>query len=283
MNMSDTVREGLRIARRSTSLWLFGLFVGLGSFGGSGGQGGGGGQDGVPLPSPGGAPADGSVMLLIALAVAAAVIAGLVMRVLSEGALIEGVKRARHGGRLSVGEGFREGWAHFGSVLLIDVVYVAATVGSIALLAAPCAVAAQLIDTLPAVLILGVPAIVIGVPWLVTLYIWQAFATRIAVLENRRAIDAVRKARLFLHGRLLHGLKLIVAMLLGTLLVMLVSAVVLVPLGLLVAGLYELGGVPLAVILGLFLLVPAVAVLAAIVGTYQSSIWTIGYLTEVEA
>ena len=277
MNVLDTVTEGLRIARSSKSLWLFGLFVGLGSSGGGGGQG------GPPSPPPDGAPADGSVMLLIALVVAAVAIAALIMRVLSEGALIEGVKRARRGERLSVGEGFREGWAHFGTVLLIDVVYLATTVGSVVLLAAPCLVAAQFIDTLPAVLILGVPAVVIGVPWLVTLYIWQAFATRIAVLENRRAIDAIRKARLFLHGRLLHGLKLIVAMLLGTLLVMLVSAIVLVPLGLLVAGSFALGGAPLAVALGLLLLVPAVAVLAAIVGTYQSSVWTIGYLTEVEA
>ena len=40
---------------------------------------------------------------------------------------------------------------------------------------------------------------------------------RIAVLENRHALDAIGKARLFLHGRLMHGLKLIVATFVGTL------------------------------------------------------------------
>ena len=63
----------------------------------------------------------------------------------------------------------------------------------------------------------GIPALVIAVPWLVTLYLVQAFAWRIAVLENRHAIDAIAKARLFLHGRLVHGLKLAVATFVGTL------------------------------------------------------------------
>ena len=42
---------------------------------------------------------------------------------------------------------------------------------------------------------------------------------RIAVLENRRALDAIGKARLFLHGRLVHGLKLMVAAFVGTLVI----------------------------------------------------------------
>jgi len=75
---------------------------------------------------------------------------------------------------------------------------------------------------LPSLLVLfglgaSVASVLSFLPWLVTLYLVQAFASRIAVLENRHAFDAIRKSRLFLHGRLMHGLKLIVAMFVGTL------------------------------------------------------------------
>jgi hypothetical protein len=36
-------------------------------------------------------------------------------------------------------------------------------------------------------------------------------------------------------------------------------------------------------VLGLPLLLPAAAMVVAIIGTYQSSVWTIGYLQQVEA
>ncbi len=42
-----------------------------------------------------------------------------------------------------------------------------------------------------AAILYGIPAIIVAVPWLVTLYLVQAFAWRIAVLENRHAIDAI--------------------------------------------------------------------------------------------
>ena len=107
-------------------------------------------------------------------------------------------------------EGFRAGWAHWGVLLRIALLYFAATVGSVALLAAPCVIALLSPRPVGAVLF-GIPALLIAVPWFVTLYLVQAFASRIAVLENRRALDAIGKARLFLHGRLMHGLKLMVA------------------------------------------------------------------------
>ena len=121
-------------------------------------------------------------------------------------------------------------------------------------------------------------------PWLVTLYLVQAFASRIAVLENRRALDAIRKARLFLHGRLVHGLRLMVASFVGTL-------VIIDP---------RLRGaacpwcccwwrwprcctsVPSSSS-GCLLLLPVFGVLTAMLGTFRSSVWTIGYVTQVEA
>jgi hypothetical protein len=275
MKIWDIIKEALQITRHSKSLWLFGFFLGLGSSG-SGGSGQGG------SPEPGGVPTDGSQWLLIAIPLVAIALAALIMRVLSEAALIEGVSRARRGDVLGVRAGFREGWAHWGTVFSINVAYVAASVASAILLALPGIVAAPTLGIFPATVILGVPALLIAIPWLVTLYIWKAFALRIAVLENRHTMDAIRKARLFLHGRLLHGLKLMVATFLGTLFVAFVGIVVIAPLALLVAGLTEIGAGPLPVILSLPVLVPAVAAIVAAIGTFQSSVWTIAYLTEVK-
>ena len=86
-----------------------------------------------------------------------------------------------------------------------------ASVTSLGALATPAPSPWKLSGT-PLAVTLAIPATLIAVPWLVTLYMWQAFALpRCVVLENRHARDAIGKARFFLHGHLLEGLKLIVA------------------------------------------------------------------------
>ena len=214
-----------------------------------------------------------------------AVGAALVMRFVGEGALIEGVVRARHGGTMTTREGFRAGWAHSGVLVRIALLYVAAFIGSLALLAAPCVIALQALGPLGGI-VLGIPAVLIAVPWLVTLHLVQAFASRIAVLENRHALDAIGKARLFLHGRLMHGLKLIVATFVGTLGLFLLAVVTVAPVVLVLVGLIrlmpEVRIVPV-IVLGCFVLLPVFCVLTATVGMLRSSIWTIGYVTQVES
>ena len=103
------------------------------------------------------------------------------------------------------------------------------------------------------------------------------------MLENRHALDAIGKARLFLHGRLMHGLKLIVATFVGTLVIVLLGLVVMVP-----------------VVLLLVALIPVLRVCPrhrprvsrAVAGDLRahrdarhlrSSVWTIGYVTQVES
>ena len=211
-----------------------------------------------------------------------AVVAAIVMRFVSEGALIEGVVRARQGGTMTTREGFRAGWAHWGVLVRIALLYFAAIIGSLALLAAPCVIALQALGPLGGVA-LGIPALFIAVPWLVTLYLVQAFASRIAVLENRHALDAIGKARLFLHGRLMHGLKLIVATFVGTLVIVFLGLVAMVPVALLLVALIPVLRVFPVIVLGCLVLLPAIYVLTAMVGTLRSSIWTIGYVTQVES
>jgi hypothetical protein len=217
------------------------------------------------------------VMLLVVVAIAV-----FVMRFVSEGALIEGIARVRRGGTMTTGEGFRAGWAHWKVLLKIGVIYVAAVAGTLLLLVPPCLIVMHAFGLVGAIAF-GIVALLMAVPWFVTLYLVQAFAARIAVLENRHAFDAIRKARLFLHGRLMHGLRLVVATFVGTLLFAVAGLVVIAPVVLLLVSLMPgMRFTPVIVVASLVLL-PVIYVLAAMLGTFRSSIWTIGYVTQVES
>jgi hypothetical protein len=292
MTISESIRQGLHYARTCKSLWLFGFFVGVasgGSGGGSGGGGNGGGGSGWSLGAGGLAVGiDGPLGLslteiaLIVVVIILAAGAALVLRCVGEGALIEGVVRARQGGTMTTRDGFRAGWAHWGVLVRIALLYLAVTIGSLALLAAPCVIALQALGPLGGVVV-GIPALFVAVPWLVTLYLVQAFASRIAVLENRHVLDAIGKSRLFLHGRLMHGLKLIVAMFVGTLAIAILGIAAMLPVALLLAALIPVLRVVPVIVLGCLVLFPVIYVFAAVLGTFRSSIWTIGYVTQVES
>ena len=284
MTIREIVGQGFYYARTCRSLWLFGFIVGAASGGSNGGGGGGGNGD------AGGGVVLGSLLSFFTTEIAVAVVgvvlvvaaAGFVLRFLSEGALIEGVVRARQGRAMTTGEAFRAGWTHWGVLLRIALLYFAAIVGSGALLVAPCVIAFRAFGPLGAVL-LGVPALLLAVPWFVTLSLVQAFALRIAVLEQRRALDAIAKARLFLHGRLVLGLKIMVADFVGSLGLMVLSVLAIGPVVLLLVALaMVLPAWPL-ILVGCLVLLPAIGVLTAVLGTFKSSIWTIGYLTQAEA
>jgi hypothetical protein len=286
MTIREIVGEGLHYARTCRSLWLFGFFVGVASGGSNGGGGGGsngGGAGAAAGVAAGGLEAvSGSAFTLIVAGILLVIVAGFVMKFIGEGALIEGIVRVRRGGTVTTGEGFRAGWAHWGVLLRIALLYLAASVGSVALLVGACVVVLKALGPLAAVLV-GIPVAIVGIPWLVTLHLVQAFASRIAVLENRHALDAIGAARLFLHGRLVHGLRLIVATFVGTLMITLVGLLVLVPVVLLLVALAPVLNVLPLIILGCLLLLPLFGILTAMLGTFRSSIWTIGYVTQVDA
>jgi hypothetical protein len=283
MTIREIVRQGFYYARTCRSLWLFGFFVGLTSGGANGGgRAGGNGHAGGAAAGVGLPDLSVTEIALIASMIIVAVAAFIVMRFVGEGALIEGIVRVRQGGTMTIREGFRAGWAHWGVLVRIALLYLAATIGSVAALVTPCVIALQAFGPLGAVL-LGIPALFIAVPWLVTLYLVQAFAWRIAVLENRHALDAIRKARLFLHGRLILGLKLIVATFVGTLVMALLGVLAMAPVALLLVALIPVLRVFPVIVLAVLVLLPAICVLTAMVGTFRSSIWTIGYVTQAES
>src|SRR5262249_36368422 len=152
----------------------------------------------------------------------------------------------------------------------IGAIYAVATVGSGIALGAPCMLAVRLLGRgafAPA----AIATVIVAVPWLVTLYMLQALASRIAVLENRHALDAIRKARLFLHGRMQHALKLMVAAFVGTLVVAAVGIGIVAPVVLLLAAAAAFVGVAPAAVIGALTLAPAAFVLVAFIGTVQSA------------
>jgi hypothetical protein len=255
MTIGEMLKQALHYARTCKSLWLFGFVVGVtsgGSSGGSGGQDGGVsiGAGGVAIGSGGGGLPFGvspATMGAIVVAIVLTAIVGAVMRLVSEGALIEGVARTRRGGAMTMRDAFRAGWAHAGVVLQILVIYVIGTIGTFALVGVPCFLAIRAFGVVAGIPVVVV-AVIVGVPMLLTLYLVQAFALRIAVLENRRASDAIGKARLFLHGRLMHGLKLIVAMFVGTMAIAIIGIVALVPVALVLRASALLSGFSVIVI-----------------------------------
>src|SRR5580704_17543453 len=103
MTIREIVSQGLHYARTCKSLWLFGFFVGAasgGSSAGGSGRGGGGGGGGSVVAGVGGfLGLSVPEIALLAVVIILAVVVSFVMRLLSEGALIEGVVRARQGGR----------------------------------------------------------------------------------------------------------------------------------------------------------------------------------------
>lgn len=295
MTITEIIKAGFHYARTCKSLWLFGFIVGLASGGSSGGGGGGGNGDAggaaaaVGALGAAGAAAGGDFLnwsgprstqlLAIAIAIVLAVLAFAVIRFLAEGALIEGVARARQGRAMTTREGFRAGWAHWGVIFRIALLYFAAVVASLVLLAVPCVMAFKAFGMTGA-LLFAIPALIVAVPWFVTLYVLQELSWRIAVLENRHALDAIAKARLFLHGRLLHALKLIVATFIGSIGFALLAAVTMGPVVLIMIALIPVLDVFPVIAIASVILLPVVYVLCAMLGTFRSSVWTIGYVTE---
>jgi hypothetical protein len=279
MNIIEMIKQGLRIGRTSRSLWLYGFFVGLAATANNASKG----RAPAPPTAPVAAHALTAGTAALGVAVLAIIIAGIFMYFVSEGALIEGVKRLRRSEATTLRKGWHDGVAHWGVLLRITVIYFTTSAVSLAVLAAPFLLASKLSGTTLAVM-LAVPAALIAVPWLATLYMWQAFAMRIAVIENRHALDAIGKARLFLHGRLLHGLKLIVAAILGRTIVLIVGSIGIAAVAVVVFLVQKVLGLAVTaaplIALGAIVLLPLIFILIAISGTTQSSIWTIGYLTQ---
>ncbi len=296
MRVSALITDSLSVTLRHRALWVFGLFAAAGG-GASGsvntdsqGQEAGAAQD-LPESLAGLASAAEHMGAVVAahlpLVMGGAAVLGLGMialHILSEGALIEGVSRLhrRPTEAFTVRRGVRLGLGHFGVVLSIKVLALALGLLLASLVAAPFALAG--LGALPtaAALALGMPLMVAAVPAGISLYLIYALGMRVAVLENRRAFDALGRARRLLHGRLLDGLKLMLTVGLGRMGAGFLVLPAVLPV-LAAAGLgYLLGGLVGALVALVALAVPLALLAGGVLGTWQSSVWTLGYLATVE-
>jgi hypothetical protein len=304
MRLSSVITDSLSVTLRHRALWVFGLFAAAG--GGASGSASSSDQAGG-AEAGAGAAADsmqdvpaalvgvadvatqvGTVLaanLPLVIGGAAALGLGMVaLHILSEGALIEGVSRLHRkpGSTFSIRRGFRLGLDHFGVVLGIKALALALGLALACLVGAPFALSTLGFMPVAAAVAVGLPLAVAAVPAGISLYLVYALGLRVAVLENRRALDAMGRARRLLHGRLLDGLKLLLTVGLGRIGAKFLVLPAVLPV-LAVAGLGYLAGGLLGALAALMAVVIPLALLAAgVLGTWQSSVWTLGYLATVE-
>ncbi len=266
MTALEIMKKSATTAWRSKRLWLFGFFVAAasssGSSGESAGAGGGGELEGFPL-------------WLIPVIVTAAIlgVAGLVMHVISEGALIDGVGSGAPD-EYRIKTGLSSGRRTFWSVLALKLgraAVIGATVAVVSLL--PLAAVFQLIP-IWVVVVVSLPIALVAVPWLLTVNFVYEYGLRFVVLEGEGARDAVSSAWEYLHGRLGESIRLLVVSLLGMPVMGTALAVVAIPCAAVAGAVYLAAGViPAAITMGA-LLTPLAAMGLGAVGTYRSGVWT---------
>jgi hypothetical protein len=304
MRLSSVISDSLELTLRNRALWVFGFFVAAGG-GASGSADTSGSSQDVAAGASAGTDATQELPgALAGLATTAASLGELVaanlplvmggaaalglgvlaLHVLSEGALIEGVTRLHRdpAERFTLRRGFRLGLDHFGAVLGIKVLAMLLGLLLASVAAAPFVLAGLGVLPVAAAVAIGLPLAVLAIPAGITLYLVYALGLRVAVLENRRVVDAMHRARRLLHGRLLDGLKLLLTVGLGRIASQLLVIPVVLPV-LALAGLgWLVGGLVGAVVAVVTVAVPLALLLAALLGTWQSSVWSLGYLATVE-
>jgi hypothetical protein len=282
MRLGDLIKQGFHSAFYYRSLWLFGLFAGISSGSGNSGIGNssndgsswGGRADGLPF---GLSIAEIALIVVVFLLLFVAV---MVMHFISEGALIEGVVRARQGQPMKTGEAFRAGRQHWTVLLRIGLLYFAAIVATVIVLFVPIGIAALALGMWGAILV-GLLLLAMAVPWFIGLHVVQGFATRIAVLGGqRRARTAMTQSWLFVRDRAGLAVKVIVASVVGVLAFAIPGFFLFALAVLVLIGLWMVLPPAVVIAIGIVLLLPLGYLFLGMTGTYRSSVWTIGYTAE---
>ncbi len=285
----NTAKTALSTIWTHKVLWFFGFFVAAG--GGGGGFQASGDETMAAAGSTGAlealkAPGAESLPSWFFAVVAFAITLGLVffvLNIVSEAALIEGIRKSQGGERPTLRSGLSGGWHHFWSLfglkLLVGLVF-GVTAATLAI--APVLAGFGLLSTGIAVAI-TLPLLLASIPWFLTIYFGFQWAMRFLVLQDRSVGEAVREARRFLPGRLADSLKLTLVGVLGQLGAGLTTVVALVPAALIGGGVYLVAGVFPAAITGGLLLLPVAIVAAGAGGAFRSSVWTLHFLETQKA
>jgi len=266
MNVVAIVREAVRTVKQNRALWFFGFFVAS-----SGGTGFNYSRNGHATPS-------WLVPVLIAAGVLALV--ALFLHIVSESALIEGVRRARRGEQPSVSTGMRTGLGLFGRMIALKAGTLGVVLATVAAAAVPIAAVALAGGPLWAGAIGTAVLAVVLLPWLLSVYFTYEYAMRALVVENVGVRAAVREGFRFLHGRVALSLGLAVAASLGEVVVGAIGLLFAIPVAAIGGLVYLAGGMLPAAITAGVLLAPVAIGLTGALGAYRSSIWTHAYLEE---
>jgi hypothetical protein len=274
--------EPLRVAKSALqtiwthkTLWVFGFFVAAAGAGG-GARGTGRVKPHVALEDTHGIP--GWVLGLAAVGLGLAVV-GLLIHVVCDAALIDGVRRSRAAEPVTFGVGVRAGLSSFGRLFRVKALAIAAALGVGGLvLGIPAGL--RWLDVLPKAATIGVIVVllVLAVPVLLSVVFMSNYAARICALEGKGAVQSFREARDFLSGRVRDSLVLLLLNFAGQVAGAAVGLVVVLPAAAIGGAVYFLAGLIPAVIVGAVLAAPFVTAVVGATGAFVSALWTVAYL-----
>ena len=296
MSYTKIIERAWQITRKHKPLWFFGFLLALFSVGGRGNEGRGmqytmGWEDRLPGPW-----VVGLIVAVIGV-VAVLAIASIVLRYVSEGALIGMVREAEDAGETNVRSGWRAGWRRFLHLLAIDLmVGIPAAITVVILLGIGASPLLLLLAEVKVLTIIGVvmtillmllaiaSIIVLGT----LLSVLRGFGFRACVLEQQGPWASLQRSYHLLrqNGRQVVGIWLVM---LGIGMAVNLAAI---PVGLLIAAL--VGGPTMAVYAMTKAMAPTVLIaaalglvgaliMAAVLSVYQvfrSTVWTLTY-TEI--
>lgn len=273
MKPMEVAREALKTIWTHKSMWLFGFFVAAAGAGGAGRAGG-------KVGPPSGLPAQDMpswVFALIAVALVLGVV-GMLLHVISDAALIDGVRRSRATQPVTIAEGFRSGFANFGRMVRVKLIGLGLGLGCAVVLAVPAVL--RLTGLIPtwAMVVLLVPLIVVAVPVVLSIFFLNAYALRIAMLESKGAVVAYGEARRYLSGRILDSVQLLIVSFLGQIGGGMIMGLALLPAAMIGGLVYLAAGLVPALVAGGVIAVPLLATVLGATGAFQSAVWTVGYL-----
>lgn len=271
MNFTQLARKSFDIVRKQRSLWLFGFFAVA--------SGGTAANNRLTQHTGGGASSFPAWLwpVLAVVAVLGAVAA--VLHVVSEAALIDGVRRATTADQPTLKTGFASGRRNFWRVVGVKLALGVASGVAAVVMAAPALLA--VFDVLPVWLavVSTLPLLVVGVPVLLSLQFITHYALRVAVLDDVGVREAIVRARAHLDGRVMDSVKLLLVAFLAQVAGSLVTATCLVPGAALGVAVFALtNAVVPAVVTGVVVSAPFAALALGATGALRSTVWTVGFL-----
>jgi hypothetical protein len=269
VNLTQIAKRSFRTLWTRKHLWFFGFFVAAAGSSGGGGAESGGAAGGGAIPA---------WILPLAIGLGLLGLVAAVLHVLSEAALIRGVRDDQNGEVLSILDGLRESRRHFWSVLAIKALLAVGFIALGVVIVAPIALGAFEVIPMLFAALLALPLVVVATPAALSMYFLYEYALRFVVLDEMHARDGLRASRRFLHGRLGDAIRLTLLSFVGQVGGSFATFVACLPAAVVGLALYFTAGLVPAAVAGGLLALPAIVLVRGATGTFRSSVWTLGFM-----